>query len=413
MYLLDMFIKYVGFDSMSDPFSETAPSTAQQKTLGDEIVKDMLALGVADARMSAGGVVYGSIPASSGYEGEPCIGLIAHMDTSPDLSGKDVKPRIIKDYDGGDINFKNYHDPLSPLRFPTLKEHIGKTLIVTDGSTLLGADDKAGIAEIMDAIRVLNEEGIPHGRIAIGFTPDEEIGRGVDNFDLAEFGAEFAYTLDGGNLEHIEYECFNAASLTVAVTGFNIHPGAAKNQMKNASLIAFEYDSMLPAEQRPQYTEGYEGFFHLSSVEGDEEKALLRYIVRDHDKGKFAKKKELAKKISEFLNEKYGDSTVRAELEDTYYNMLDVLKPHMHIVERAKCAMENAGITPQEKAIRGGTDGSRLSYMGLPCPNLPTGGHNYHGRFEYIPLEDMQKAVEVVVNIVDARHSIATNIISV
>ena len=403
MNLLERFLKYVRYDTMSDPFSDSAPSTDKQNILADELVKDMLELGVADARVGKGGVVYGSIPASPGYEDAPCIGLIAHMDTSPDISGKDVSPRVIEDYDGGDIVYPNYPDPLSPDRFPKLKDHIGKTLIVTDGATLLGADDKAGIAEILDAVRTVNDENIPHSRIAIGFTPDEEVGRGVDNFDLEEFGAEYAYTLDGGELESIEYECFNAAALTVTVTGFNIHPGAAKNKMKNASLIACEFNAMLPAEQKPQFTEGYEGFFHLSSIEGDEEKALMRYIVRDHDKEKFEHKKELAGKIGEFLNGKYGDNTIQVELADTYYNMLEMIKPHMEIVDKAKRAMEKAGVTPREEAIRGGTDGSRLSYMGLPCPNLPTGGANYHGRFEYVPLEDMQKAVEIIVNIISAR----------
>ena len=406
MNLLDRFLKYVGYDTMSDPFSDSAPSTDKQNILGDELVRDMLELGVADARVGKGGVVYGSIPASPGHEEAPCIGLIAHLDTSPDMSGTDVKPRVIENYDGNDIVYPNYPDPLSPSRFPKLKGHIGKTLIVTDGATLLGADDKAGVAEILEAVRVIGEESVPHGRIAISFTPDEEVGRGVDNFDLAEFGADYAYTLDGGELENIEYECFNAASLTVTVTGFNIHPGAAKNQMKNASLIAFEFDRMLPAEQKPQFTEGYEGFFHLSSIEGDEEKAVMRYIVRDHDKEKFLRKKELAQKTGEFLNSKYGENTVQIDLTDTYYNMLEMIKPHIEIIDRAKRAMEDAGITPRETAIRGGTDGSRLSYMGLPCPNLPTGGANYHGRFEYIPLEDMQKAVGIIVNIIDARRGV-------
>ena len=402
MNLLDRFLKYVRYDTMPDPLSKTAPSTMKQIILGEEIIRDMAELGITDARMGAGGVVYGSLPATTGHEGKPCIGFIAHLDTSPDLSGADVNPRITENYDGGDIDYPNYHEPLSPRRFPDLKEHIGKTVILTDGGTLLGADDKAGAAEILDAVRVMNEQGVPHGRIALAFTPDEEIGRGVDNFDLTEFGAEFAYTLDGGELEYIEYECFNASSLTVTVTGLNIHPGAAKNQMKNASLIAFEFDRLLPEAQRPQFTEGYEGFFHLSSIEGNEEKAVSRYIVRDHDKFKFRDKKELAEKIGEFLNVKYGENTVDIELEDSYHNMLEMIRPHMHVVDRAKRAMEQAGITPREKAIRGGTDGARLSYMGLPCPNLPTGGHNYHGRFEYIPLEDMQKAVEIIVNIARA-----------
>jgi len=403
MDLLDRFLKYVKYDTMSDPFSETAPSTEKQNLLAEELIRDMKELGISDARMGAGGVVYGSLPATAGCENEPCIGLVAHMDTSPDLSGKDVNPRIIENYDGGDVDYPNYSEPLSPVRFPNLKEHVGKTLIVTDGSTLLGADNKAGVAEILDAVRVLQEQGLPHGRIAVGFTPDEEIGRGVDKFDLTEFGALFAYTLDGGDLSYIEYECFNAASLTVTVTGFNIHPGTAKNQMKNASLIAFEFDRMLPAAQKPQHTEGYEGFFHLSNMEGSEEKAVMRYIVRDHDSALFKSKKELSQKIGDFLNEKYGENTVDVKLEDSYLNMLEMIKPHMHVIERAKKAMEKAGITPHEKAIRGGTDGARLSYMGLPCPNLPTGGYNYHGRFEYITLEDMQKAVEIIVNIVAAK----------
>ena len=401
MFLLEKFLKYVKYDTMSDPFSDSVPSTKKQMILGEEIVRDMREIGISNAYMNQFGIVYGKIEASSGCESEPCIGFIAHMDTSPDISGKDVNPRIIKNYDGGEITYEKYPEALSPERFKDLKNHTGKTLIVTDGSTLLGADNKAGIAEILDAVRILLEDGTPHGEIAVGFTPDEEIGHGADKFDIDEFGAEFAYTLDGGELEYIEYECFNAASLKVTVNGFNIHPGVAKNQMKNAALIAFEYDRMLPDEQRPQFTEGYEGFFHLSSVEGDEEKAILRYIIRDHNKELFETKKILAQRISDFLNSKYGKHTVNIEMEDSYFNMLEVIKPHIQVIDRAKKAMRKAGITPQEKAIRGGTDGARLSYMGLPCPNLPTGGHNYHGRFEYIPLEDMQKAVEIILNIAE------------
>jgi len=400
MYLLEQFLKYVKFDSMSDPFSEKTPSTEKQLGLAEELVKDMKELGIADARIGKGGIVYGSVPATAGNEDKPCIGLIAHIDTSPDLSGKDVAPRIIENYDGGNIDYPNHPEPMSPLQFPNLEKHVGKTLIVTDGSTLLGADNKAGVAEILDVIRRLQEENIPHGKIAVSFTPDEEIGRGVDNFETGELGAAFAYTIDGGDIEYISYECFNASALTVTVTGFNIHPGEAKDRMKNASLIAIEFNNMLPEEQKPQYTEAYEGFFHLSSIEGDEEKAVLRYIVRDHDKTKFESKKELARKIGEFLNGKYGEGTVLVELKDTYFNMLEMIKPHIYVVERAKRAMEKAGITPLEKGMRGGTDGARLSYMGLPCPNMPTGGYNAHGRFEYIPLEDMQKAVEIIVNVV-------------
>lgn len=402
MFLREIFLKYARYDTMSDPFSTCAPSTDKQKTLGAVIVSDMLDIGAKDARMTDKGVVFGSVTASEGYENRPCIGLIAHLDTSPDLSGKDVKPRIIENYDGSDIHYEHYPEPLSAERFPELRDHVGKTLIVTDGGTLLGADNKAGIAEILCAVKEVVKKDIPHGKIALAFTPDEEIGRGVDNFDLSEFGADFAYTVDGGEIDFIEYECFNAAALTVEITGFNIHPGVAKNSMKNASLIAFEYDRLLPEAERPQYTEGYEGFFHLSSVEGDEEKAVLRYIIRDHDRVKFLKKKELAAGIGDFLNKKYGENTVSVALRDSYYNMKEVLDKHMHVVERAKTAMRQAGITPREKAIRGGTDGSRLSFMGLPCPNLPTGGYNFHGRFEYAVLEDMQKASEILVNLIRA-----------
>jgi len=399
MYLLNQFLKYVRYDTMSDPLSKTVPSTEKQLVLAEELVKDMKEIGITDARLGKGGVVYGSIPATVGHEDKPCIGFIAHMDTSPDLSGKDVNPRLVENYDGGDIVFPNYPNPMTPAQFPHLKKHTGKTLIVTDGSTLLGGDNKAGIAEILDAVRILQEENIPHGKIAISFTPDEEIGRGVESFDLAELGADFAYTIDGGELEYISYECFNATSLTVTVNGFNIHPGQAKNQMKNASLIAIEFNNMLPEAQKPQFTEEFEGFFHLSNIEGNEEKSISRYIIRDHDKEKFERKKELVRKIGEFLNAKYGENTVVLELEDSYYNMLEMIKPHFHVVARAKSAMEKAGVTPCDKAIRGGTDGAQLSYMGLPCPNLPTGGYNAHGRFEYIPLEDMQKAVEIIINI--------------
>lgn len=402
MYLLDQFIKYVKYDTVSDHFSESTPSTEKQKLLGAEIVRDMKALGIEDARMDDNGIVYGNVPATPGREGGGVIGLIAHMDTSPDISGEKVNPRLVESYDGGDIAYPNYPEPLSPKHFPSLKKHIGKTLIVADGSTLLGADDKAGIVEILEAVRLLQERGVPHGKIALGFTPDEEIGRGVDHFDIKAFDADYAYTVDGGDIEHIAYECFNAASLTVTVTGFNIHPGTAKNKMKNASLIAFEYDRMLPSAERPQYTEGYEGFFHLSNMDGNEERAVLRYIVRDHDRIKFEEKKSLAAAIGVFLNQKYGENTVDVRMEDSYYNMREKIDPRIEIVERAKAAMEKAGIHPKEEAIRGGTDGARLSYEGLPCPNLPTGGYNFHGRFEYIPLEDMQKAAEILVNIVSA-----------
>lgn len=400
MYITEQFIKYVKYDSTSDRNSSTSPSTEKQLVLGREIVKDMKELGIADARLTKEGVIYGSLPATEGYEGKTAIGFLAHMDTVQDVSGLNVNPRIIENYDGKDILFSKAVEILSPKQYPKLKNHIGKSLIVTDGSTLLGADNKAGIVEILDAVRILKEKNIPHGRIAIGFTPDEEIGRGVDNFDVAEFGAEYAYTIDGGDIEEIEYECFNAASLFVKVKGFNIHPGTAKNLMKNASLIAFEFDSLIPEGERPQFTEGYEGFYHMSEIEGNEEKAVLRYIIRDHDRAKFEERKKFVVKIGEFLNNKYGEDTVTLDIVDTYYNMREIIEPRMYIVEKAKDAMIKAGITPREVPIRGGTDGSRLSFMGLPCPNLPTGGMNGHGIFECIPVEDMQKATEIILNII-------------
>jgi len=402
MYILDKFIKYVKYDTTSCYRSSKSPTTDKQVILGKEIVEDMKELGIADARITEHGVVYGTVRSSLEHEMKPCVGFIAHMDTSPDISGTGVNPRIIKDYDGKEISYPAIPEALSPSLFPKLKNHIGKTLIITDGSTLLGADNKAGIVEILDAVRVLKEKNIPHGKIAIAFTPDEEVGKGVDNFSIEEFGAEYAYTVDGGDIDEIEYECFNAASMTVTVKGFNIHPGTAKNKMKNASLIAFEFDRALPESERPQYTEGYEGFYHLSGIEGNEDKAVMRYIIRDHSKDIFQRRKDLAVSIKEFLNEKYGKDTVSLEINDSYYNMKEKIEPCIHIVDKAKQAMRKAGIEPVEKPIRGGTDGSRLSYMGLPCPNLPTGGANFHGRFEYIPLEDMEKVSEIIVNIVSS-----------
>ena len=400
MNILDRFLGYVRFDTTSDRDSLEYPSTAKQMILGREIVKDMKELGIEDARLTGEGVIYGSIPAVAGYEDKPCIGFLAHMDTSQDVSGTGVNPRIIENYDGGIITYPAATEILSPEKFPRLATHKGKTLIVTDGTTLLGADDKAGIAEILEAVRIIKENNIPHGRLAIGFTPDEEIGRGVDNFNVDEFGAEYAYTVDGGAINEIEYECFNAASLVVAVKGFNIHPGTAKQMMKNASMIAFEFDGMLPEAERPQFTEGYEGFYHLSEVKGNENGAELRYIIRDHDKTKFETRKKFAVSVADFLNNKYGEGTVTLTLTDTYYNMREILESRMYIVEKAKEAIRQIGVEPVEKPIRGGTDGSRLSFMGLPCPNIPSAGANCHGILEYIPLEDMQKAAEIIVNIV-------------
>ena len=329
-----------------------------------------------------------------GTPGAPAIGLIAHMDTSPDCSGRDIKPRIVE-YTGGDIAL-NDTTALSPADFPILNRSVGKHLIVTDGTTLLGADDKAGIAEILTAVEELLAEGGAHASLRIGFTPDEEIGRGADRFDLAHFGADYAYTVDGGTLGELEYENFNAASAVVTVHGRNVHPGSAKRCMVNAQLIAMEFHGMLPVHDRPEATEGYEGFSHLCAMQGEVELATLEYIIRDHDRASFEARKALFKSAAAFLNAKYGAGTVEVALRDSYYNMREKIEPHMAIVEAAQQAMHDAGVTPRVVPIRGGTDGARLSYEGLPCPNLFTGGENYHGRFEYVPVEDMEAAVRTL-----------------
>ncbi|NLG92369.1 MAG: peptidase T, partial [Clostridiales bacterium] len=325
-----------------------------------------------------------------------------HMDTSPSAKGAGINARIVKNYGGDILLNKERNIVLSPAEFGSLADYKGKDLIVTDGTTLLGADDKAGIAEILTTIEQLQNGGIKHGKIAVAFTPDEEIGRGADKFDVKRFGADFAYTVDGGKLGEIEYENFNAASAVVTVNGVNIHPGDAKNRMKNAQLMAIEFNSMLPPSEIPACTEGYEGFHHLCHMEGDEEKAVLHYIIRDHDMDKFTEKKARFEKIAGYLNEKYGENTVELDLQDSYYNMKEKITPHMHIIDRAKKAMRDAGVEPEIVPIRGGTDGARLSFMGLPCPNLSTGGHNFHGRFEYIPVQAMDSMVEVLINIVKA-----------
>ena len=394
MTVTERLLHYVSFDTQSDESSETCPSTAKQKLLGEALVEEMRAMGIADARIDKDGYVYGSVP---GTPGAPAIGLIAHMDTSPDCSGKDIKPRIVE-YTGGDIAL-NENTVLSPEDFPILSRSIGKHLIVTDGTTLLGADDKAGIAEILTAVEELLAEGGAHAPLRIGFTPDEEIGRGADRFDLAHFGADYAYTVDGGTLGELEYENFNAASAVVTVHGRNVHPGSAKRCMVNAQLIAMEFHSLLPVHQRPEATEGYEGFALLTDMKGTVELSQLRYIIRDHDMGKFTRMKELFGEIAAFLNGKYGEGTVELTLKDSYYNMKERILPVMHIIDRAKTAMERVGITPVTVPVRGGTDGARLSYEGLPCPNLCTGGENYHGRFEYIPVEDMELCTQMLVEL--------------
>lgn len=390
----ERFLRYVRFDTTSDEFSETCPSTSKQKVLGQALVEEMLSMGIADARMDENGYVYGTVP---GDPNLPTIGLIAHMDTAPDASGANIRAKVIP-YEGGDILLNEEKGIyLREADYESLKRNKGKHLIVTDGTTLLGADDKAGVAEILTAAQTLLTEGGVHATLKIGFTPDEEIGRGADRFDVAHFGADYAYTADGGTIGELEYENFNAASAKVTVHGLNIHPGSAKNKMVNSQYIAMEFQSLLPQAQKPEHTENYEGFIHLTDMKGEVEESVLRYIVRDHDKTLFEEKKQLMTATAEYLNRKYGDGTVELELKDSYYNMREKIEPHMEIVDRAKRAMAAVGMEPRTVPVRGGTDGARLSYEGLLCPNLCTGGENYHGRFEYIPVEDMEKCVAMLV----------------
>lgn len=390
------FLRYVSYETTSDESSETCPSTEKQKALGKTIVEEMLAMGIADARMDENGYVYGTVP---GDPSLPTIGLIAHMDTAPDASGADIQARIVE-YTGGDILLNEEKGIyLRETDYESLKRNHGKHLIVTDGTTLLGADDKAGVAEILTAAEILLTQGGKHATLKIGFTPDEEIGRGADKFDIQGFGADYAYTADGGTVGEIEYENFNAASACVTFHGLNIHPGSAKDKMVNSQYIAMEYQSLLPTAQKPEYTEGYEGFIHLTDMRGEVENSQLRYIIRDHDMAKFQEKKRRMTAAADFLNDKYGPGTVEIALRDSYFNMREKIEPCMEIVDRAKRAMALAGMEPKEVPVRGGTDGARLSYEGLPCPNLCTGGENYHGRFEYIPVEDMEQCVKMLVNI--------------
>ena len=392
----ERFLHYVSFDTMSDEFSETCPSTEKQKLLGAALVEEMKHMGIADAYMDANGYVYGTVP---GTPGKPVIGLIAHMDTSPDASGANIKTAIVA-CDGSDICLNREKDIwLRASDYPSLKNHAGKHLIVTDGTTLLGADDKAGIAEIMTAAEILLNTREPHATLRIGFTPDEEIGRGADLFDVKGFAADYAYTADGGPIGEIEYENFNAAGAKVEIFGRNIHPGSAKDKMINSQLIAMEYNGLLPVHQRPDCTEGYEGFIHLTDMAGEVEMSTLRYIIRDHDMDKFEAKKQMMADTALFLNQKYGEGTVRLTVKDSYYNMRQKIEPCKYVVDRAKDAMRAVGMDPVEVPIRGGTDGARLSYMGLPCPNLCTGGENYHGRFEFIPVEDMELCTQMLLKI--------------
>lgn len=392
----ERFLRYVSFDTTSDDKFDTCPSTDKQKLLGAALVEEMKAMGIEDARMDEHGYVYGTVP---GDPALPTIGMIAHMDTSPDAKGRDIKPKIVK-YTGKDILLnQKKHIFLRARDHASLKNNIGKRLIVTDGTTLLGADDKAGVAEIMTAAQYLLENPCRHATMKLGFTPDEEIGRGADLFDVEGFGADYAYTSDGGTLGGIEYENFNAAGAQVVFHGLSIHPGSAKNKMINSMQIAMEYNRLLPEQQKPMYTEGYEGFIHLKSMEGNVERSVLSYIIRDHSMQKFKEKKAVMEAAADFINAKYGEGTVRLVITDSYFNMKKCIEPVKYVVERAKKAMEKAGMNPVEVPIRGGTDGARLSYMGLPCPNLCTGGENFHGHFEYIPIEDMEACVNMLVNI--------------
>ena len=392
----ERFLNYVKFDTQSDEDSLSSPSTEKQKKLGAFLVEEMKAMGIEDAYMDGYGYVYGTVP---GDPRLPTIGLIAHMDTSPDASGAEIKARTVE-YTGGDICLNGEKGIfLRDSEYPGLKRHVGKHLIVTDGTTLLGADDKAGIAEILTAAERLLTCRMSHATLRIVFTPDEEVGRGTEHFNLKDFGADYGYTCDGGTIGELEYECFNAAGGVVEISGLNIHPGSAKNKMKNSMMIALEYQAMLPAEQRPEFTSGYEGFIMLHNIHGEVEKTTLRYIVRDHDMAAFQAKKQVMEDAGRFLNQKYGEGTVTVTLKDSYYNMREKIEPHMEIIHRAEDAMRAVGMEPVTVPIRGGTDGARLSYEGLPCPNLCTGGENFHGRFEYIPVEDMDACTEMLVQI--------------
>lgn len=396
MTVSERFLKYVSFNTQSDETSETCPSTPGQKVLGAALVEEMLQMGIEDARMDENGYVYGTVP---GDPSLPTIGLIAHMDTSPDASGENIQAKIVE-YTGDDILLNAEKSIwLRESDYESLRRHRGKHLIVTDGTTLLGADNKAGVAEILTCAELLLKTKMRHATLKIGFTPDEEIDRGADKFDIPGFGADYAYTVDGGAVGEMEYENFNAASAKAVFKGLSIHPGSAKNKLVNSSLIAMEFNGLLPVQQRPEYTEGYEGFIMLLGMEGEVEKSQLVYIIRDHDMEKFQEKKQVMEAAAAFINAKYGEGTVELTIRDSYFNMKKCIEPCMYVVERAMRAMESVGMQPVSVPIRGGTDGARLSYEGLPCPNLCTGGENYHGRFEYIPVEDMELCVKMLIAI--------------
>jgi tripeptide aminopeptidase len=398
--LLNRFLRYVSVDTQSNEESDTQPSAAKEWDLLKMLRDELAALDV-EVTLDDYGYVMASIPSNINKE-VPAVGFIAHVDTAPDASGADIKPQIVENYDGGAIALKGVPGlELKPSEFPEMLNYIGQTLITTDGTTLLGADDKAGVAEIMNAVQYIVEHPeFKHGPIRIGFTPDEEIGRGVVKFDVKRFGADYAYTMDGGEIGEIEFENFNAASAKIHIQGCNVHPGYAKGKMKNAILIGQEFNAMLPVMARPEYTEGYEGFFHLISFKGAVEEADFAYIIRDHNRDKFEARKEMMSKVADFINSKYGDGTVKLDLKDQYYNMREQVEPHYHIIDKAVKAMEMAGVKAKIQPIRGGTDGANLSFKGLPCPNIFAGGLNFHGKMEFVPLESMEKASEVILNII-------------
>ena len=400
MKLVERFLKYVSFDTQSDETTGKTPSTDKQLVFAKHLKIELEALGLEEISLDENGYLFATLPANI-ERVVPTIGFIAHMDTSPDMSGKGVKPRIVLDYDGKDIALcAEENIILSPRQFPELLDHVGEDLIVTDGHTLLGADDKAGIAEIISAVAYLKEHPeIEHGKIRIGFNPDEEIGLGAHKFDVEKFGCKWAYTMDGGEVGELEFENFNAASAKVKVCGCNVHPGYAKNKMVNSMRVANEFVSLLPAEEVPEATEGYEGFYHLIGMNGEVERTELSYIIRDHDREKFEYRKSFMTKCASVLNRKYGEGTVTVEVKDQYYNMREQVEPLMHIIDIAFAAMKEAGVEPKVRAIRGGTDGAQLSFKGLPCPNIFAGGLNFHGRFEFVPIQSMEKAVKVIVEI--------------
>lgn len=401
--LTNRFLRYVAVETTSNPDSETFPSAECEWNLLRMLAEELKAMGI-EANVDQYGYVMATIPSNLGEEGKnvPAVGFIAHVDTAPDASGKDIKPQIIENYKGGDIVLnERLGIKIAVKDFPEIEDYKGQTIITTDGTTLLGADDKAGVAEIMQMAQYIVEHPqFKHGEIKIGFTPDEEIGRGVDYFDVAKFGAKYAYTMDGGKIGELEFENFNAASAKIHIQGRNVHPGYAKNKMINAILIAMELNALLPVEQRPEYTQDYEGFFHVIGIKGAVEEADIQYIIRDHSMAKFKEKKRMMQEAVNFINTKFGEGTATLEMKDQYYNMREEVMPHKQIIDIAVKAMEDAGVKPVIQPIRGGTDGARLSFMGLPCPNIFAGGHNFHGKLEYLPVDSMQKAYEVVLNII-------------